>query len=332
MNTFTSGHIAQKVWLKSTLAAAVVLSAGTAAHATSAYLPAKGQLELSLGTKYEDYDRAWQGTTYNRYTRVTTIQEYRAAISYGITDRLSLDANGGYGTLTGGLGGSSNCATLSYDTLAGRDCQNPIPQGTRDGFLDTHIGLRYALHTENPDQVNSLPSVSIYGGAILEGDYYPRPQALGDGSSGWETGVGLGRYWSNIGFGLNADLNYANVSGVVPDYIYGSVGAFKTLGQFFVTGTYRYQHSLSGWDSGKGPYVVPAGTPPNSFVRDNIRIVNALGRQENFQTWEAGLGYIFESGTSVHGTYAEVFDGRNTAQRETYQLFVTIPTQILGGN
>ncbi len=108
-----------------------LLPAASAAHATSAYLPAKGQLELTVGTKYEDYDRAWQGTTFNRYTRVTTIQEYHAAISYGITDRLSLEANGGYGTLTGGLGGGGNCATLPLDTLAGRDCQSPIPQGTR---------------------------------------------------------------------------------------------------------------------------------------------------------------------------------------------------------
>ncbi len=327
------GTMAKRTLIRSALVAAMIAPSLSSAHAVSPYLPNSGELELTVGTKYEDYDRAWQGKNFSRYNRVTTIQEYRAAISYGITDRLAIDINGGYGTLTGGLGGGAgNCAHLSQDTFAGRDCQNPIPQGSRDGILDTRIGLRYAVFKENPDLWDSLPTVAIYGGALIEGDYYPRPQALGDGASGWEIGAAFGRYWSNLQFGVTADVTYANVSGVVPDYLYGSFGAYKVLGKFFVTGAYRYQHSFSGWDSGYTAYAIPPGTGANDPIRDSFRILNALGRKENFQVWEVGLGYSFDNGTSIHGTYSEVFDGRNTALRETFQAYVTVPVQIFGGN
>jgi hypothetical protein len=332
MSKDQSVRITGKTSIKSVIAVAMLLSITSNANATSAYLPNRGELDVTVGTTYQQYDRAWQAKQFFEYNRKTTIQEYRLGISYGITDRLSVDANGGYGTLTGGLGGGGNCATLPQSTYAGRDCQNPIPQGSRDGVLDSRIGLRYSLFSENPALWNSLPSVAVYAGALIEGDYNPRPQALGDGASGYEGGIAFGRFWSNIGFGVTADVNYANVSGVVPSYFYGSVGAYKLIGQFFVSGNYRYQRSQGGWDASGAPYSVPPGTPADSYVRDAVRILNAVGRAEDYDVWEVGLGYTTDNGTTIQGAYSETFDGRNTALRETFQLYVTVPIQVLNSN
>ena len=168
--------------------------------AQSAYTPDKGELETTLGTVYQDYNSAWQGKEFGTYPRTTTIQEYRLAFSYGITEDLSLDANTGYGTLTGGLSKAARpnpngCWNQPLDTLAGRQCQDPIPQGSRDGRLDSSISLRWRAVREDSERWDSLPTIAIYGGAIIKGDYEPTPQALGNGANGVKGGVAVGRFW-----------------------------------------------------------------------------------------------------------------------------------------
>lgn len=303
------GGIGFRGWLVvMAVGTAVVTSAGPA-QAVSAYLPNYGELQVTAGTTYQTYNQAWQGKTFNNYTLDTRIHEVRLGASYGLTDRWAIDINGGYGFLDGGLGGTCNPADPA-------NCQNPIPQGTRDGFLDTRIGLRYALVREDASQWDSLPTVALYVGGIIEGDYYPRPQALGDGSSGGEIGVGLGRYWSDIGVGVTADLSYNIYTNYVPNAFNGSLGVYKTFGQFFASAAYRFERSMSGWDTGRGPPGLG-------------RIDGAVGRQENYELWEVGGGYTTESGTTIQGAYSDVFDGRNTAKRESFQLYVTFPTQLI---
>lgn len=296
-------------WLAGLATGAALLGYAGPAAAVSAYLPNYGELQVTAGTTYQTYDQAWQGKNFNNYTLDTRIHEVRLGVSYGLSDRWALDVNGGYGFLDGGLGGTCNPADPA-------NCQNPIPQGTRDGFLDTRIGVRYALVKEDASKWNSLPTVALYVGGIIEGDYYPRPQALGDGSSGGEVGVGIGRYWADIGVGVTADLSYNIYTNYVPNAFDGSVGAYKTFGQFFVSAAYRFERSMSGWDTGQNP----AGLG---------RIDAAVGRQENYELWEVGGGYTTDSGTTIQGAYSDVFDGRNTAKREAFQLYVTFPVQII---
>lgn len=313
------------------------------ALAQSAYTPEKGKLETTFGTVYQDYESAWQGKTFNEYPRTTTIQEYRVSISYGLTDTLSLDASTGYGTLTGGLSraarpDANGCWNQPLDTLAGRQCQDPIPQGSRDGRLDSTIGLRWRAVTENSERWDSIPTIALYGSAIIKGDYEPTPQALGNGASGFKTGVALGRFWSEIKAGINANLEYQYLdgpSGVVPNNWNGNISAYKFLGQFFVTGGYSFLRSESGWDTGQGPFPsnpdnLPANLagPPDS--RDYNRMLNAVGRQEIWQSWQLGGGYVTEGGTVIYASYSDVFDGRNTADRSTWALNLTVPAQIFG--
>lgn len=324
--------------------AAVMTIIGTsqAMAQQSAYVPNKGELQTSLATVYQDYNSAWQGKTFGENARTVTIQEYLVSISYGITDDLSLDASTGYGTLTGGLSKDPNranpngCWNQPLNTLAGRQCQDPIPQGSRDGRLDSTVGLRYRAIREDSERWDSLPSIAIYGAAIIKGDYEPTPQALGNGANGFKTGVALGRYFKPIDFGINAGLEYQFLKGpqdVVPNNLNGSVGIYKFLGQYFVSGGYQFQHSQSGWDTGKGPFPsnpdnLPANLvgPPDS--RDYNRMLNAVGRKENWQSWQLGAGYVTEGGTVIFASYTDVFDGRNTADRSTWQLNVTVPNQL----
>lgn len=313
------------------------------ALAQSAYLPDKGELETSVGTIYQDYNSAWQGKDFQEYPRTTTIQEYRLNLAYGITDTLSLDLSTGYGTLVGGLqrGARPNpngCWNQPLNVFAGRQCQDPIPQGSRDGVLDSRVGLRWQAYQEDSSVWNSLPTVALYGNGIIAGDYENTPQALGDGANGAEFGVFLGRYWDNFKFGLLGNLEYQYLRGpqdVVPNNWNGSISAYKFFGPFFVNGAYAFQYSLSGWDTGQGPYPanpqnLPANLvgPPDS--RDYNRMLNAVGRQENWESWELGGGYLTEGGTVIYGSYSDVFDGRNTADRQTWLLVVTVPTQLFG--
>jgi hypothetical protein len=323
---------------------AVFVAAGTPeAMAQSAYTPNKGVLETTIGTVYQDYDSAWQGKTFGEYPRNTVIQEYRLGFAYGITDELALDANTGYGTLTGGLQKAdrpnpNGCWNQPLNTLAGRQCQDPIPQGSRDGRLDSYVGLRWQTFKENAAKWDSLPTIAIYGGGIIKGDYEPTPQALGNGANGAKAGIALGRYWSDVQFGINTNIEYQYLkgpSGVVPNNWTGNLGVYKFFGPVFVTGGYSFLHSVDGWDTGQGPFPsnpdnLPANLvgPPDS--RDYNRMLNAVGRQENWQSWQAGAGYATEGGTVIYASYSDVFDGRNTADRSTWQLYVTVPAQIFG--
>lgn len=326
-------------WLTVVLA----IVAAPEALAQSAYTPDKGKLETTFGTVYQNYESAWQGKAFQEYPRTTTIQEYRLSISYGITDDLALDASTGYGTLTGGLSkaprpDANGCWNQPLNTLAGRQCQDPIPQGSRDGRLDSTIGLRWRAFKEDADRWDSLPTIAIYGAGIIKGDYEPTPQALGNGADGFKGGVAFGRYWSQIKFGINTNIEYQYLtgpSGVVPNNWNGNLSAYKFLGPFFVTGGYSFLHSVDGWDTGQGPFPsnpdnLPANLvgPPDS--RDYNRMLNAVGRQENWQSWQLGGGYVTEGGTVVYASYSDVFDGRNTADRSTWQLYLTVPAQIFG--
>jgi len=286
-------------WAAIAIAGGVLLANASPAAAVSPYLPNYGQLLVTSGAVYQSYDQAWQGKNFNNYALNTRIHEARLGVAYGLSDRWAIDINGGYGWLDGGLGSSG---------------QNPIPQGTRDGFLDTRIGVRYGLFKEDSNVWDSIPTVALYAGGTIEGNYYPEPQALGDGSSGAEVGFGIGRYWSAIDFGVTLELSYNWYTNYVPDALNGSVSAVKAFGPWFISGAYRFERSLSGWDTGQ------SSLP---------RIDAAVGRQENYELWEVGGGYTTESGTTIQGAYSDVFDGRNTAKRETFQLYVTFPTQLV---
>ncbi len=308
----------------------------------SAYTPDKGRLDTSFGTVYQDYNSAWQGKTFGENARTVTIQEYLLSFSYGITDDLSLDASIGYGTLTGGLSKDPNranpkgCWNQPANTLAARQCQDPIPQGSRDGLIDSTVGLRYRAVKEDSERWDSLPTIAVYGAAIIKGDYEPTPQALGNGANGFKTGIALGRYFKQIDFGINAGLEYQYLKGpkdVVPNNINGSVGVYKFIKSYFASASYQFQHSQSGWDTGEGPFPsnpdnLPANLvgPPDS--RDYNRMLNAVGRKENWQSWQLGAGYVTDGGTVIYASYTDVFDGRNTADRSTWQLNLTVPTQL----
>lgn len=183
---------------------------------------------------------------------------------------------------------------------------------------------------------HSLPSVSLYGAAIIKGDYEPTPQAIGNGANGFKSGIGLGRYWSSINGGLNANIEYQYLdgpSGVVPNNWNGSISGYKFFGKAFATAGYSLLHSVSGWDTGRGPFAanpenLPADLvgPPDS--RDYNRMLNAVGRQEKWQSWQLGAGYVTEGGSVVYASYSDVFDGRNTADRGTWSLNLTVPTQL----
>jgi hypothetical protein len=59
-------------------------------------------------------------------------------------------------------------------------------------------------------------------------------------------------------------------------------------------------------------------------------MLNAIGRKEIWESYQLGGGYVTDGGTVVYASYSDVVDGRNTADRSTYSLNVTVPAQIFG--
>lgn len=267
--------------------------------AQGAYLPEQGELVTTFDASYENYDSAWLGNAKrpdgtrrfphkSKFVGEVKIQNYRIALDYGITENLAVDFNTGYGFISGGLGATPNIKD-------------------KDGTLDTSLGLRYKLISENPYETFSLPTLAIRAGGIFAGSYDEVPQSLGDGASGWEVGVAAGRYWATPRLGVLAEVNYRDREGIVPTDYYGSLGAYKLLGPIVLSGTYRFQRGKHGWDTGEG---------------------DALGRKEDFDVKEFGIGYLGNTGNIYQLSYSDVFDGRNTADRQKIEFSITVPTQL----
>ncbi len=107
----------------------------------------------------------------------------------------------------------------------------------------------------------------------------------------------------------------------------------KQLGQFFVTGAYRYQHSLSGWDSGKGPYVVPQGTPAEqlrlmiTFASPTLSAVKKTSRPGKLASATCSIAARQFTARTLKCSMVAT---RPFAKRTS--SIVTVPTQIFGGN
>ena len=271
--------------------AALALAAAAAAApslAQSAYPPAEGRGSASLSYKADKYDSAWQGDEYNNYPITTKTKLTMLHAEYGIRDGWGIDLSGGYGDLRGN----------SLNANRGRD---------KSGTLDTYLGISRRMIDEVQSEKAWMPTLTMRLGLIIAGDYDWRPQALGDGASGAELGVFLGKSFGRYGF--LGDVSYRASETPVPDALYGSVGAYAAFGRGFVARAgYRFKEALSGY----GHFRTLMGA-------------RATAREEDYGVPEISLGYTDRGRRFYQVSASRVTDGFNTAIRTTVGASVTVP-------
>lgn len=199
-------------------------------------------------------------------------------INHGLTDNLAADLRIGFGE--------------SETAVAPRESD----------FTDTTIGLTYRFHDEFISDDN-LPSLAVRVAATIEGDYETNSiSAIGDGASGLEASFIAGKLFGER-FAVSGDLGYRYRSGDVDNEI-----LFNLSGSVFITPALSATVAYHLIDSQADLDIGGPGFSPARF--DEV--------EEDIESLELNLGYAFTPALSVNLGYAEVIDGKNTADNEVF--------------
>jgi hypothetical protein len=290
-----------------TLFVSLFFAATLPTMAQSAYLPGKGTLDVSPNVLYYEFTEFvvggevgafWKGT-FRELGRDPVDQGFQdpikyyyigVAMDYGVTETLAIDANFGY----------------AYSTFRGQD--------RLDGLADSQLGLRLQLVDEAQFTSGALPSLALRVGAIIEGTYETFADgtfnALGDGASGGEISLLIGKAFGNSGFGLYGDVGYRNRLEGVPEDIFGSLGFYKTIrrGLTIRVGA-KAVYALSGVD----------------LFEENFRFDDLPEAKERALNAELGIGY-----TDSRGIYYQIYGartiwGENTREASYLGASISLP-------
>jgi hypothetical protein len=261
------------------------LSSRTHQHShQSSWVNAAGTGELSIGFGDQSADRFYAGDTELPLPVDLEMQTTFLSASYGITDRLSIDAQLAYGQ-----------SDFAVDPVL-------APRGGLSGVADSKIGLRYSLYSDNG------AAIAVKAAAILEGNYDTGAiTAIGDGGSGVELAL-LGGKSFDSGFAINGEIGYRKRSNDVPDDIFGGVTASYAFNDTFgVYAGYQFVRADGDLDIGG-----PGFSPPRFPEVDEEYDVVQGGLSFNFsENWGAGFGY------------GRKIDGRNTAKSDFWNVALT---------
>lgn len=259
---------------------AAFLFLGAEARGQSAWLPDAGAWSLSSSYAFQTFDTAWVGRV--KTPLPNSFDQHTASLSleYGVSDRFAADLSLGYTRATFGPGGLSH------------------------GLNDTEFGLRWQALDESVAESPLTPSIAFRIGGIVEGSYPTFnggfPFAPGDGASGFEIAMLLGKSIGDTGLTLYGDIGYGDRFERVPANLLVSAGIAYDLPRHFVANVgYRRFQSLSGLDIG-GPGFNPSRFPEIKEVAQSI---------------EAGLGYTDSGGRHFHVFFARTLAGRNTGEQ-----------------
>lgn len=264
------------------------VSLASAALGQSAWLPEEGRFEVSPRYVYQSFKTFWIRRN-QEMTLPDDVVQHTGSISgeYGINQHLAVDATVGYTRVnTTAFTGSST---------------------TDDGLADTRVGLRWRLLDERAHGDSWVPTLTLRAGGIIAGNYEAGlPFSAGDGAHGGEFSLLGAKAIGSTGFGLFSEVGYRVREHPVPDDFFGSIGAYKTIGQFSLTVGYRHTQSLSGMN------IMDPG-----FTFPELKEIN--------QIFEAGLGFTDKGGRFYQVFGAFNVDGRNTGQKTIIGVSATFP-------
>lgn len=256
------------------------------AGAQSAWLPAPKQLVATPSVSFQTYDEFWAGDV--KVKLPDDVDQYYGGImlEYGITPVLAADLTIGYTRVeTKAFGGD----------------------GEDDGLADTSFGLRWKFLDEEATVSAYTPTLTLRAGGIIEGTYDENfPFSAGDGASGAQVSLLLGKEFGQSGFGIFGDFGYRYRGEHVPDDLFGSFGIYQSIKSFTLSVGYRHIQGLSGEDIGDPGFRFP-----------EVREI-----QQNI---EAGVGYTDRGGRFYQFFYAHTLDGKNTGDKDIFGLSASIP-------
>jgi hypothetical protein len=269
---------------KHLLAGALLCSAASLAHAQNAvWLPAPGSGSVSLSYVNQDADQFYIGGNQMMLPFGSiTIDTTTLGAQYGLTDALALDAKLPFAKRSSGLGD---------DSAVG----------------DARLGLTWRAL----DEFTTLgaPTIALRFGGIFAGDYETqRPDSIGDGASGYEGSVLIGKYLTRA-FALRAELGLRVRSKDVPNETFYNLGADYTVAPgLTLSAGYTGTRSSGSLDIG-GP-----GFDPSKFqqVKEERDLVSA------------GLTYAVTRNVALSANIGKVTSGRNTSKSDVYGLGVNI--------
>lgn len=237
--------------------------------------PGDSALKISYVSQYAD--RLWLGT--NRVPIPGGELEQDTvwlAFDHGLTDNLALDFQSGYA----------------------RTDQENAPGDS--GYTDTSFGLTWRFHDEFLHD-NWMPSAALRVGGIIKGDYDTGfISAIGDGASGAEVSLVLGRVITDT-FAISSEFGYRWRDGTVPnEHIVKLNGYYSLSPNLSVNGGYEWIDAKSGLDIA-GPGFTPARFPD---VEEDLEIVSV------------GATYSLTQDLSFGVDYGQLVDGRNAPESD----------------
>lgn len=263
-------------------AVAAALAFPALSHAqNSVWLPAPGSGTVDLSYLSQEADRFYIGGSLMALPFGTIkIKTTTLSGQYAIADGFAVDVKLPFAQRSSGLGSDS-------------------------GTGDARVGLTWRFVDEF--ERRGAPTVAVRAGAIIAGNYQTlRPDSIGDGASGYEVSLLVGRYLTPS-FGVRGEVGIRDRNRGAGNQTFLSVGA-----------DLRITPSLSGsvgFSSIRNSSNLDIGGPgftPLRFqqVAEKRSVINA------------GLSYSVTERVSLNGHIGKVTSGRNTRKDDLYSLGV----------
>lgn len=265
------------------LCATGLVAFSTLAHAENAvWLPAPGSGTLALSYVSQSADRFYIGPSLMALP-FGTIKQKTTTLSgqYSIIDGIAVDAQLPFARRSSGLGSDS-------------------------GTGDARLGVTWRFVDEF--ERRNTPTVAVRVGAIFAGDYETqRPDSIGDGASGYEVSLLVGKYITQS-FAIRGELGIRDRSKGVPNDTFVSVGAdYRITPSLVASVGYLNSRKSGGLDIG-GPGFTPARFQQVAEKRGVV---------------SAGIGYAVTPRVAVSLNFAKVTNGRNTSKSDIFGLGVS---------
>lgn len=266
---------------------ACVLAPGSSV-AASPWLPEPRSVDVTVSYLTQATDEFFVGEDEMRLPQDLELDTIALGFTYGISDRLTLDIATGW----------ARSEFIVAPPLT--------DEAERDGLIDTRIGLRYRLLDEFESAGATL---TLSGAVLIEGDYDTGAiNAIGDGASGLEAALLLGRVFSS-GLSIAGEAGYRYQGRDVPDEWFGSVDVgYPLTARLAARIGYAVVNAVDGIDIG-APGFTPARFPEV---------------EEDYGLFSVGVGFSFSDSFGVSFEYGNKHDGRNTVKTDVWSLSATL--------
>jgi hypothetical protein len=269
-----------------TALAACVLLPGLS-FAGGPWLPEPGGVDFTASYVTQSTDEFFLGKDEARLPEALDQDTFGISFSYGISDRLALDIASGW----------SRSEFIVAPPLSS--------DAELDGITDTRVRLRYVALDEFK---NGGVTLTFSAAALIEGDYdVGALNAIGDGASGLEGSLSLGRFFSS-GLWVAGEVGYRYQNHDVPNEWFGSADLGYTITPRLIARVgYALVNAVDGIQIG-GPGFTPARFPEV---------------EEDYRVFSAGVGFSFTDSFSLSIDYGNQHDGRNTVKTDIWALNAT---------